>query len=357
MSLINRFYLLNSRISSLEITLFLRQLTVLLTAGISILNSLDILRGNKNNIILQSIINSIACDIAAGYELAQCLSKFPHYFDKLTCHLIQMGEQSGTLIIMLNCVIAYKEKILLIKNKLKQVLFYPCIIIIVSTLVTIAMLTLIVPRFAELFESMHSTLPAFTLGVINLSHFFCRYGWVFIFAFCSMIFLWCYYHSSPQFKSTFERFTLYTSLLGLGSIYMKSILARFCRSLAIMYSAGIPITTGLPTIAHATCSSIYTPLILQLCARIKRGQSLHQAMQASNRFPALMTQMVKIGEESGTLEQMLEKIAEIYENEVDRWLLIFSQLLEPLIIVILGALIGGLVVAMYLPIFKLGNVM
>lgn len=342
-------------ISSLELTLFFRQLSALISAGIPIVQGFDILRESQSNKMLRQLLATIKMDLEAGNTLSNCLSKFPKFFDTLTCHLIQTGEQSGMLAIALERIALHKEKLLFIKNKIKQVLFYPVIVMVAALAVSLTMLTVVIPRFAELFQSMHSSLPAFTLAIIHLSDLIRHYYWVSLFPMLAIILFTYHIQRSKVLKYKIERFIL--QLPYIGSLYMKIILSRFCRTLATTFTAGVPINDCLSTIAYANGSNLYGQTILKLRVQITKGQQLHQAMQREKFFPALLVQMVKIGEESGTLSKMLEKIASIYEADIDHWVTMCGHLLEPLIIAILGVLIGGLVVAMYLPIFKLGTVM
>jgi len=305
--------------------------------------------------MLRQLLTIIKMELEAGNTLSTCLSKFPKFFDTLTCHLIQTGEQSGTLAISLDRIALHKEKLLFIKNKIKQILFYPVIVLLVALAISITMLTVVIPRFAELFQSMHSTLPAFTLAIIHLSDLIRHYYWVSLFPIIAIILLTYYIQHSPSLKYKIEQFIL--QLPYLGSLYIKIILSRFCRTLATTFAAGVPINDCLNTIAYANSSNLYGQTILKLRVQITKGQQLHQAMQREKFFPNLLVQMIKVGEESGTLARMLEKIASIYEADIDHWVTMCGHLLEPLIIAILGVLIGGLVVAMYLPIFKLGTVM
>jgi len=346
---------LNKRIPALDLILFFRQLAALITAGIPIVQSCEMLCKNQKNTSLQRVITLIKINMEAGNALSWCLSQFPRYFEPLICHLIETGEQSGTLPIMLDRIALHKENLLSLKNKIKQSLFYPTIVLLVALGVSITMLTVVIPRFAELFQSMHSSLPIFTLGVIHLSELIRTYYWLALFPSLAILLLAYYSHHSASLRCRIERLILQTPYF--GPIYAKTILTRFCRTLATTFAAGIPISESLKTIAYANGSIFYAQTILQLRAQIVKGQQLHQAMQRQLFFPPLLVQMVKIGEESGTLERMLEKIASIYEADVGYFISNCGHLLEPLIIAILGVLIGGLVIAMYLPIFKLGTVL
>lgn len=346
---------LKKSISSLDFSLFFRQLSALITAGIPILQGLNILKQNQSNKTLEYLLMIIEKNLEAGNTLSDCVSKFPRYFDKLTCHLIQIGELSGTLPSSLNRIAIHKENILVIKNKMKQALFYPAIILITALIVSVIMLTVVIPRFAELFTSMHATLPLFTLTIIHLSEFIRHYYWTAFFPIFAIILLIYYAKRSKFFRYRLE--SILFRMPSLGSLYMKIILSRFCRTLATTFHAGIPIDQSLKIIAHATASDLYAHSILKLRLAITKGQQLHQSMQRQWLFPDLLVQMIKIGEETGTLEKMLDKITNIYEADLDHWLTMCSHILEPLIITILGVLIGGLVIAMYLPLFKLGTVM
>ncbi|MCD6038803.1 MAG: type secretion system family protein [Gammaproteobacteria bacterium] len=344
----------NQSICDLDKALFFRQLSVLMIAGIPIIQSCEILGKNQKNKTLQYLITIIKINMESGHQLSWCLSQFPQYFDLLTCHLIQIGEQSGTLSLALDRIALHKEKRLSIKNKVKQALLYPAIVTVVALIISLIMLTLVIPRFAELFQSMHCSLPTFTLTIIHLSKWIQKeYGLIFLIL-LAFFFLVYYFHNSPLLRWRIELILLRTPYL--GPVYMKTILARFCCTLATTFAAGLSISDSLKSIAHANSSAVYAQAILKLQTHIKKGQQLHQAMQKQVFFPNLLVQMVKIGEESGMLEKMLEKITNIYEADIDSWLLHCNRLLEPLIILILGVLIGGLVIAMYLPIFKLGTV-
>jgi type IV pilus assembly protein PilC len=349
------FKKINKKIPALHLALFFRQLSALISAGVPIFQGLDILRNSQANKTLRKLLSVINMDLEAGNELSWCLSQFPTYFDTFTCHLIKTAEQSGTLSIALERIAQHKEKILSIKNKIRQALFYPITVMVVALVVSLIMLTVVIPRFAELFQNMHSPLPAFTQIIIHLSEWLRHDSWLAIFPMLIMLLVGYYYRDSAPVKYRAEQFLIRVPVL--GSLYMKIILSRFCRTLATTFVAGIPIDESLKTIAHANGSYTYAHSISKLRVQIIQGQQLYQAMQKQLFYPVLLIQMVKIGEESGTLEKMLEKTAAIYEADIDHWLSICGHLLEPLIIAILGVLIGGLVIAMYLPIFKLGTVM
>jgi type IV pilus assembly protein PilC len=342
------------KITFIDIVLFFRQLSTLIIAGIPIARAIHILSQNTEQIKLTHILSSIKEDLAAGNGLAFSLQKFPRYFDKMTYSLIQAGEQSGTLDIMLERVAHHKENLSHLKNKIKQALFYPSIILIVAIAVTIIMLILVVPKFAELFQNMHSTLPFFTLLVIHIANSI-RHS-IMIIILSNILLGGVFYltRRNPRVRISMDFILLKTPII--GSALQKFILAGFARSLATIFAAGIPITESLKILTTSTGNALYTDAIQKLYTDISIGKQLHFAMQTCKLFPSMMLQMIQIGEESGTLEKMLVKVAEFYESDLDHLIGNLSRLLEPLIMIILGVVIGGLVIAMYLPIFKLGAV-
>jgi type IV pilus assembly protein PilC len=337
-----------NKIRSIDIIVFFQQLSTLIIAGIPLAQAMHILSQQEEQANLLMLTISLKETIMAGNGLAHGLKKFPRHFDDVTCQLIQAGEKTGTLDKMLERVAAYKEKIAAIKNKVIQALFYPAIISFIAIAVTVIMLTFVVPRFAELFQSMHSNLPTLTLGVIAIANFFQQH--IIILLFLMMLLSVLIYYTRDK---------LYKRLLncpGLGMLVKKFMLARFAHSLATLFSAGIPLSEALNILSQTISHATFRQVIKKLQRDIHAGKQLHLAMQESQLFPAMMLQMVQVGEESGTLEKMLLKIAEFYEADIDRAIAHLGRLLEPLIMVILGVLIGGLVIAMYLPIFKLGTV-
>lgn len=344
----------NKKITVLDIALFFRQLTALISAGSPLMQSCDILQKSQEKEKCQKLIMNIKNEIASGNNFANSLRKFPQHFDSLTCHLVQTGEQTGTLSIMLKRITHHKEKSIALKKQLIKALFYPITLFLIAIIVTIIMLTCIVPRFAELFQNMHGQLPPLTLAVISLSTIFKNYFWLSITLLpCSVLFTY-YLKKSKKLRHQVDSFLLSFPLI--GKILQKSILARLMRNLATTFSAGISITDSLNIIAYTSGNIVYTKLILSLKNQVTSGQPLHIAMHNHYLFPSIAVQMIKIGEESGTLAAMLEKMADFYESDVENIIANCSQLLEPLIMVILGVLIGGLVLAMYLPIFKLGTI-
>jgi len=334
-----------------DITLFLRQLGTLSQAGIPILQCFEILYRHQTNIALQNMILAIKIDIEKGLPLLQSLKHYPQYFDKLSTELIHIGLHTGTFSEMLLRVALHKEKIILLYKKIKQALLYPAIITSVAIIVTILMLTFVVPRFEELFNHLQGTLPLFTRIVIYISYCIRQYGIAF---FIPVIAFGLF---KDILKNSLRIQFLMLHLPYISPYLRKAKVLHFSRNLATTLAAGIPIIDALKLIAESTGSIIYRDAILTLDADIMQGHTLHQAMQKNSLFPNLLAQMIKIGEESGNLEQMLDKIADIYESEIDYFVTNLSHLLEPLIMIVLGVLISGLVIAMYLPIFKLGTLL
>ncbi len=343
------------RISSLDIIVFFRQLATLILSGIPISDSIEIIGKNSENATLFKISTSIKNDINAGNELSYSFKKFPAYFDEMTCHLIFAGEKSGTLDIMLRRVAEHKERLFMLKNKIKQALFYPIMILCVATIVTIVMLVFVVPRFTELFQSMHAKLPAFTLSIIFFAHFLQNHwkGILLLFI-AGLSTLICCVKRYTKTQFFIDAMLLKLPIIGIS--LQKFILSSFARSLTTLYIAGIPITEALKILTDSTGNRLYRKAIQTLYLEISAGKQLHFAMQNCTLFPFMMVQMVQIGEESGALEKMLTQLADFYEADLDHLIGHLSRLLEPLIMIILGVVIGGLVIAMYLPIFRLGRI-
>jgi len=350
-----RHPIFHKKVSALDIIIFFRQLAALVFAGISIAQAIQILGQNAEHIKLLRILSSIKEDIAIGNGLAYGLQKFPVYFDEVTCNLILAGEKSGTLDIMLDRIAQHKERLFMLKNKIKQALFYPIMILGVAVMVTVVMLIFVVPRFTELFQNMHATLPAFTLDVIHLAYFLQNHGKIILFLIITAISSYFYLKKRSAYVKRLNDLIL-LNLPVMGISLQKFILACWARSLTTIFAAGIPITEALKILTHSTGNILYKNAIQALYLDISAGKQLHFAMQNCKLFPPMMVQMVQIGEESGALEKMLTKAADFYEADLDHMISHLNRLLEPLIMVILGVVIGGLVIAMYLPIFKLGAV-
>jgi len=349
-----RNFFLN-KISPRDNTLLYRQLATIISAGVPLLQGLTLLIDTQQNKTLRQILQIVSSDIASGLNLSTALARHPNYFDTLTCHLIQISEHTGNLDSMLQHIASLKEKSLHLKNKIKQALFYPAIICVVALLVSLTMLLFVVPQFEVVFQSFHKELPLFTRQVIALSKFLRADYWLAFMPLTLAILTLSFYQTSPTTKLFIDKIILKIPIT--GPLVKKINLARFCRGFATLAFAGVPINDTLKMLAGTTSNEVFKNAVTALQQQILSGQSVHATLQQNPLFAGLLTQMVKVGEESGSLEQMLEKTATIYEAEMDYWIANFSQLLEPLIIIMLGVLIGGLVIAMYLPIFKLGTVL
>ncbi len=341
------------KITTGDIAVFSRQLATMMKAGVPLVQALDIVGKGHNNPAMQELILSIKADIEGGTSLTNALRKHPLYFDNLFCNLVEAGEQAGVLETLLDRIATYKEKTESIKKKIKKALIYPAAVLSVGILVTAIILIFVVPVFEELFQSFGAELPAFTQLVVSMSRFI-RDNWVFIVVGLAAVIiiisnLWKRF---PKFREFIDRAMLKSPVF--GSIMHKSALARFARTTSTMFAAGVPMVEALDSVAGATGSVVYGNAVREMREDIATGQSLRLAMEQQQLFPHMVKQMVAIGEESGSLDDMLSKVADFYEEEVDNAVDALSSLMEPLIMVILGTLVGGLVVAMYLPIFKLG---
>lgn len=343
------------RITPANITIFTRQLATMLAAGIPLVQSLEIIIRSQHQPKLKDIVTQIKNDIEAGSTITQALRRHPRYFNELFCSLIDAGEQSGSLDIMLEKIASYKERIESIKGKIKKALFYPAAVLVVAVLVTATLLLFVVPQFETLFKNFGAELPTMTQLVINLSMLLQHYWWTVLILFLALIVGIAYLHRhSPQFTFMVDRLSLKVPII--GPILKKAAVARFARTLSVTFAAGLPLVEALQVVSSATGNRLFSLATLQVRDNVSTGQPMQAAMRKSDLFPDMVVQMIGIGEESGSLEQMLTKVATIYEQEVDDAVDGLSALLEPIIMVILGVIVGGLVIAMYLPIFKLGSV-
>ncbi len=343
------------RIRPKDIAFFTRQLATMMNAGVPLVQSFDIIARGLENPTFQELILSIKNDIEGGTSLTESLRKHPLYFDDLYCNLVQAGEQSGALETLLDRIATYKEKTESLKGKIKKALFYPAAVLVVAGLVTSILLLFVIPTFESLFKGFGADLPAFTRGVIDFSQFFREYWWA-IFG-GIILAAWGFVQAkkrSRKFAHFLDRMSLKIPVV--GDILRKSALARYARTLSTTFAAGVPLVEALNSVAGSTGNIIYENAVYRIREDVATGQQLQLAMRMTNLWPNMDIQMVAIGEESGSLDDMLAKVAEFYEEEVDNAVDALSSLLEPLIIVILGVLIGGMVVAMYLPIFKLAAV-
>lgn len=344
----------NSRkVKSSDITVFSRQLATMIESGIPLVQSFDIVAKGQTNTRLKELIEQIKHDVETGLTLSEALKKHPSHFNDLFCNLVDAGEKSGSLDIMLNKIATYKEKIETIKKKIKKALTYPMAVIVVALIVTAGLLIFVVPQFEALFKGFGADLPMMTKTVVELSKFFQSY-WYLIFG--SLIgivyaFIYAVKHSS-QFAQNVDKTLLKIPVI--GPIIEKAAIARFARTLSITFAAGLPLVEALKSVAGATGNIIFSNATNKIRDEVSTGQQMNKAMENTQLFPNMVIQMVAIGEESGALERMLSKVADFYEEDVDNAVDSLSSLLEPIIMTILGVLVGGLVVSMYLPIFKLG---
>lgn len=343
------------RIKDKDITLFTRQLATMLKAGVPLLQAFDIVARGHSNPSVAKLVQDIRSDVETGTSLNQAFRKYPIYFDPLFCNLVSAGEQAGILDDLLARLATYKEKTLAIKGKIKSAMFYPVAIIAVAFIVTAVIMIWVVPAFKEVFTSFGADLPAPTLFVMALSDIFVKYWFViFTVIFGGLYFFFQAWKRSPKVQRAMDRFLLRLPIF--GEVIRKATIARWTRTLATMFAAGVPLVESLDSVGGAAGNIVYQDATKIIQTEVSTGTSLTVALQNSGIFPNMVTQMVSIGEESGSLDDMLSKVADFYENEVDEAVASLSSLMEPFIMVILGVLIGGLVVAMYLPIFKLGAV-
>ncbi len=344
-----------SKITAYDIAIFSRQLSTMINAGVPLVQSFDIVATGHDNPAMRDMLIVIKNDIAAGTTLENALIKHPDHFDELYCNLIGAGERAGVLDTMLDRVSMYKEKTEAMKAKVKKAMKYPTSILGISFLVTAILLIFVVPEFEALFVGFGAELPAFTQFVVNLSHGFID-SWYLIFGtvFGGITAFKTGMKKSRKFARNVDRMKM--AFPNFGVIFRKSAIARFARTLSTMFAAGVPLLEALESVAGATGSLVYGDAVLRIREDIAVGQTLHLAMHKTQLFPPLVTQMVAIGEEAGALDEMLGKIADFYEEEVDNAVDGISALMEPFIMVFLGVVLGGLVLAMYLPIFQMGDV-
>nr|WP_314621691.1 type II secretion system F family protein [uncultured Noviherbaspirillum sp.] len=343
------------KITDKDITLFTRQLATMMKAGVPLLQSFDIVAKGHSNPSVSKLIQDIRGDVETGTSLNQAFRKFPLYFDPLFCNLVGAGEQAGILEDLLARLAMYKEKTLAIKAQIKSALFYPVSILGVAFIVTAVIMIWVVPAFKSVFSSFGADLPAPTLIVMGISDFFVA-NWYFIFGglFGAFYLFFQAWRRSVPMQRRMDAILLKVPIF--GEVVRKATIARWTRTLATMFAAGVPLVESLDSVGGASGNAVYQDATRKIQTEVSTGTSLTIAMQNADVFPNMVTQMVAIGEESGALDQMLGKVADFYEDEVDEAVKSLSSLMEPLIMVILGVLIGGLVVAMYLPIFKLGSV-
>jgi len=343
------------KIIAKDIAVFMRQLATMMSAGVPLVQSFEIIGRGHENPSMQELVLTIKADVESGSTLASALAKHPLYFDELVCNLVVAGEQAGILEGLLDKIATYKEKTEALKAKIKKALTYPTAVIVVAFVVTAILLIFVVPTFQELFEGFGADLPAFTQMVVSLSEWMQANWWLALLGVVGSVYGFSQAKKrSPRFAHALDRIMLKVPIV--GEILTKAIIARYARTLSTMFAAGVPLVEAMESVAGAAGNALYTEGILQMRDNVATGQQLQLSMTQTGLFPNMVVQMVAIGEESGSLDTMLAKVADFYEQEVDDMVDNLSSLLEPLIMAVLGILVGGLVVAMYLPIFKMGSV-
>ena len=343
------------KITEKDITFFTRQLATMLKAGIPLLQAIDIIGRGHGNPNFTRLLNDIRFDIESGSSMAQAFRRHPRYFDSLYCNLIDAGEQGGILESLLDNLSLYKEKTIALKSKIRSAMIYPIAVLAVAFAVLVVLMLFVIPAFKDVFSSFGANLPTPTLLVIAMSDFFTDYWYLILGIPILAIVLYVRaLRSSEKVQRITDRFLLRLPIF--GPLLRKATIARWTRTLATMFAAGTPLVESMDSVAGAAGSWVYHDATLEIRQAVSIGTSLTNAMQATHVFDNMVLQMAQIGEESGSLDNMLTKVAEFYEREVDDAVAAISSLIEPIIIVVLGVLIGGMVIAMYLPIFKLGQV-
>ena len=343
------------RITDQDITFFSRQLATMMKAGVPLLQSFDIVAKGHSNPSVTRLLLDIKTEVETGSSLAQAFRKYPLYFDSLFCNLVAAGEQAGILDTLLDRLATYKEKILGIKSKIKKALFYPISILVVAFIVTAVIMIFVIPQFEMMFKSFGADLPAPTLIVMHMSKFFVSYWWAMALVIGGGT--WLFFNTwkrSEKMQFFMDRMILKVPVF--GDLVRKATIARWTRTLATMFAAGVPLVEALDSVAGAAGNKVYYNATKKIQQEVSTGSSLTVSMQNSGVFPNMVLQMCSIGEESGSLDGMLSKVADFFEQEVDDAVDALASLMEPMIMAVLGVVIGGLVIAMYLPIFKLGQV-
>ena len=349
------FSTMGKGIKAADIAIFSRQMATMMKAGVPLVQSFEIVQEGLENPAMSKLVGEIKSEVSSGGGLAPALAKHPKHFDELFCSLVASGENSGTLEVMLDRVATYKEKTEALKAKIRKAMTYPIAVIIVAIVVTGILLVKVVPTFAETFKGFGADLPAFTLFVLGISEFVQQW-WLFI-AVALVLAIWGYFQAivrSSNFRGRVDSIALKLPII--GTIVHDAVVARFSRTLATTFAAGVPLVEALDSTAGAAGNAVYAQGIRQIRDDVTSGTSLHLATRGTGLFPAMLLQMTAIGEESGSLDEMLGKVADQYEAQVDNAVDSLSSLMEPIIMSILGVLVGGLMIAMYLPIFMLGTV-
>ncbi|MCK6230198.1 type II secretion system F family protein [Stenotrophomonas indicatrix] len=338
-----------------DIAFFSRQMATMMKSGVPIVSALEIIGSGHKNPRMKKMVDAIRTDIEGGSSMYEAVSKHPVQFDELYRNLVRAGEGAGVLETVLDTVATYKENIEALKGKIKKALFYPIMVVVVAMLVSGIMLVFVVPQFEDVFKSFGADLPAFTQMVVNLSRFMVSWWWLMlIVAIGTAVGAVMAYKRSPKMQHAMDRFVLKVPVI--GQIMHNSAIARFARTTAVTFKAGVPLVEALSIVAGATGNTVYEEAVLRMRDDVSVGYPVNVSMKQTNLFPHMVIQMTGIGEEAGALDAMLFKVAEYYEQEVNNSVDALSSLLEPMIMVFIGTIVGGMVIAMYLPIFKLGAV-
>ena len=341
------------KVNAADIAVFARQLATMLTSGIPLVQAFEIIGNGNEKPSMQKLVLDIKASVEGGSTLHESLAKHPLYFDNLFVNLVEAGEQAGALETLLDKIATYKEKTEALKKKIKKALFYPTAVLFVAVIVTIILLIFVIPQFESLFKGFGADLPAFTQMVINMSRFVQHNGIFLAAVVAGAIYAFIYFKKrSKNMQRALDRIMLKFPII--GPILVKAAIARFARTLATMFAAGVPLVEAMESVAGATGNIVYEEATLRMKDEVATGQRLQRAMENTGLFPNMVVQMIAVGEESGSLDTMSSKVADFYESEVDNAVDAMSSLLEPLIMAILGVLVGGMVIAMSLPIFKLG---
>ncbi len=338
-----------------EIAVFSRQMATMMTAGIPLVQAFEIIGAGHENPAMQKLVLAVKGDVEGGTALADALAKHPLHFDDLYVNLVRAGEQAGALETLLDKIATYKEKTEAIKKKIKKALFYPAAVVAVAIIVSAILLIFVIPEFEKLFQGFGADLPAFTRMVIGVSNFVQEQGWLILIGIVGAV--WGFIYAKKRHRGVqhfIDRVVL--RLPVIGPIMTKSAIARYARTLSTTFAAGVPLVEALESVSGACGNIVYEGAVLKMRDEVATGQRLQRAMENTQLFPNMVNQMIAVGEESGSLDEMSSKVADFYEEEVDNAVDSMSSLLEPLIMAILGVLVGGLVIAMYLPIFKMGAV-
>lgn len=346
---------LEPKIKPMDIAMFSRQICTMLGAGVPIIQAIQLLSGSHEKSKMREMLGNICNDVAGGVPLSQALAKYPQHFNDLYCDLVSAGEQSGALETIYDRIATYQEKNELLKSKIKKAMMYPTVVCVIAIAVTAILLIFVVPQFEDIFAGFGAELPAFTKFVVELSRWL-QANWVapFLIGIAGFFTFKKALLKSPSFRDGVQKFSLKIPVI--GTILRKAALARFASTLSTTFAAGIPLVEALVSAAGASGNALYRDAVMDVRTEVMNGMQMHMAMRTTMVFPDMLTQMVMIGEEAGSIDDMLAKIAGIYQQEVDDAVDGLSSMLEPLIMVILGVLIGGLVIAMYLPIFTMGSV-